>query len=82
MKVENVYQDAEGKWHIDYSFAHLMGLAIRVYLGQLCIGICVVLPILILATLASAKSLPNKKNIVPNSNHTVPQESVCNKLLN
>ena len=80
MEVQNVYQDAQGKWHIDYHSGHLMGLAIRVYWGQFLISIFIGLPVLILATLASAKSLDESKNIYPNSNSSFSQESVCRKL--
>lgn len=61
MKVENVYQDNEGNWHIDYGYTHLMGLAIRVFFGQLLIGFTFYLPFLILAALVGftfGKSLP------------------------
>lgn len=82
MKVKNVYQDDEGNWHIDYGFIDLMGLAIRVYFGQLFLGICVGSFVLLLATLASGNSLPVKLNIAPSSDSIVPQESVGNELYN
>jgi hypothetical protein len=49
MEVENVYQDAQGKWHIDYGAAHLMGLAIRVYFGQFLISLIIAIPVIILS---------------------------------
>ena len=86
MEVRDVYQDAQGKWHIDYSSGHLMGLAIRVYWGQflLSISICILigLPLIILATLASAKSLHEEKNIDSNHDPTILQGSFCNYLSN
>ena len=86
MQVEIIYQDAEGKWHIDYNSGHLMGLAIRVYWGQflinIFIGLIIGLPLLILATLVSAKSLDTEKSINPSSNSIVPQTSSCTELYN
>jgi len=52
MKVENVYQDEQGDWHIDYGLDNLMGLAIRVYFGQLLISLVVVIPLMIISVLA------------------------------
>ncbi|MEO1145178.1 MAG: hypothetical protein AAFY26_06240 [Cyanobacteria bacterium J06638_22] len=52
MQVENVYQDPEGKWHVDYSVSHLMGLAIRVYFGQFLISLILVIPIMIISVIA------------------------------
>jgi len=55
MQVKNIYQDAKGKWHIDYKSEHLMGLAIRVDCGELLIGMSIIfigLPLLLLATIA------------------------------
>ncbi|MEM9510430.1 MAG: hypothetical protein AAGA16_22555 [Cyanobacteria bacterium P01_E01_bin.35] len=65
MEVEKVYQDAEGKWHIDYSSSHCMGLAIRVLWGQFLIYLVLLIPIIILSALAGftvGKSLPEPKN--------------------
>lgn len=76
MKVKNVYQDRAGNWHIDYGFVDLMGLAIRVYFGQLFIGICVGSTLLLLATLASGNSLPEKQNIPQNSNSIILEKSI------
>ena len=50
MKVKKVYQDNKGNWHINYGFTHLMGLAIRVQLGGLFLGLTIV-AILILGNL-------------------------------
>ena len=63
MKVENVYQDSEGNWHIDYDASHLMGLAIRVYCGQFLLALFLLVPIMILAALVGftyGKSLPEE----------------------
>ena len=79
MRVENVYQDSEGNWHIDYDPAHLIGLAIRVYFGQFLIGLYLLLPLLILSALVGFtfnKPLPNE-NTSPSPD---PQpESFCHK---
>lgn len=87
MEVKKVYQDKEGKWHIDYDSSHLMGLAIRVYFGQILItifiSIFIILPILILTSIASGNSLHKKeKDIAPSSNYCRTQESVNSKLAN
>ena len=83
MQVKNVYQDAEGKWHIDYDTGHLMGLAIRVYCGELLIGtfisIFISLPLLLLATIALGNSPQKPQNSFPNSDRIVLQESTCNE---
>lgn len=80
MKVENVYQDNEGNWHIDYGFTHLMGLAIRVHLGQIFVGLTILIPLLILSALVGftfGKSLPEENN---SSFPNLQQESVGDKL--
>ena len=82
MQVENVYQDAEGKWHVDYSFSHLMGLALRVYLGQILITLVIFVPLMILLVaigVAFGKSLPEGESSYQES---TKNESVCpvNKL--
>ncbi|NEO76343.1 hypothetical protein [Moorena sp. SIO4G3] len=41
MKVKDVYQDEQGNWHIDYGIDHMMGLALRVYLGYIIIA-CII----------------------------------------
>jgi hypothetical protein len=81
MEVQNVYRDASGQWHIEYSSANLMGLALRVYLGQFLICICF-LPFMILIAVASAKSIHEQPNITPSSNSNVPQKSVCQQISN
>lgn len=82
MEVRDVYQDIYGKWHIEYSSGHLMGLAIRVYWGQFLLNISIALligiPLIVFVTLASAKSLHKEKNIDLNSNSSILQESFCN----
>ena len=81
MEVENVYQDNEGKWHIDYSPSNLMGLAIRVYAGQFVLSLICFIPLMILSILAVftlGKSLPEKENTT--SSFNVQQESICNDL--
>lgn len=79
MQVKNVYKDNEGNWHIDYDTTHLMGLAIRVYFGQIFIGLAILLPLLVLSALVGftfAKSLPEENN----SSFSEPQlESVYHK---
>lgn len=65
MEVQNVYQDDQGKWHVDYGAGHLIGLAIRVYFGQLLIGLIIGIPVMILSVLigiAVGKSLPEESN--------------------
>gem|GEM_PF-4446958 len=67
MKVENVYQDEQGDWHIDYGLGNLMGLAIRVYFGELLIGIIfgiLLIMIIFFAGFTLGKSLP-KENKTP-----------------
>ena len=79
MQVKNVYQDNKGIWHIDYDAAHLMGLAIRVYFGQIFLGLAILLPLLVLSGLVGftfAKSLPKENN----SSFSESQlESVCHQ---
>ena len=85
MKVKNVYQDASGKWHIEYSPANLMGLALRVYGGEFLISIWVLIFVglpFVLITMVSAKSLPNKQNISSPSNFDILQESICREISN
>ncbi len=79
MKVENVYQDNEGNWHIDYGCTHLIGLAIRVHFGQLLIGVTLFIPFFILATLVGftfGKSLSEENNSLFQD---IQQELVCDK---
>ena len=79
MKVEKVYLDNEGNWHIDYGFTHLMALAIRVYLGQIFLGLTILIPLLILSALVGLtfdKSLPEEDN---SSFPHLQQESVCDE---
>jgi uncharacterized membrane protein len=78
MEVQNVYQDAQGKWHIDYGAGHLMGLAIRVYFGQLLIGLIIAIPVIVLSVLigvAVGKSLAEESNTSQKLNSH--NESVC-----
>lgn len=56
MKVEKVYQDENGDWHIDYGLNHLMGLGLRVYFGQSIICIIILIPILVIAILSGFTS--------------------------
>jgi hypothetical protein len=77
MEVKNVYQDASGQWHIEYSVMNLMGLALRVYVGALLFGIFISLPLTILASIVVGKTIDEQPNIPPPSNSNVPQESVC-----
>lgn len=84
MRVKNIYQDDEGKWHIDYGFTHLMGLAIRVYFGELVLILTTIASIIIVSTLAVAlvrlsglvidNSLPEKEN--NSSSHDVRQKPI------
>ncbi|MDJ0534204.1 MAG: hypothetical protein QNJ70_17265 [Xenococcaceae cyanobacterium MO_207.B15] len=81
MEVENVYQDSEGKWHIDYSSANLMGLAIRVYFGQFLLFLFIGIPLMILSALlgfAYANSLPDETDSSQKLN--VQQELILNCL--
>lgn len=82
MEVKNVYQDVEGKWHIEYSSANLIGLAFRVYIGQFLIGIFIGLPLILLISIVSAKSLHEEKNIAPPYNSGDRQESISDELSN
>jgi hypothetical protein len=52
MEVQNVYQDSEGKWHIDYDISHLIGLAIRTYFGQFLLGLFISIPFLVISILS------------------------------
>ncbi|MEM8506057.1 MAG: hypothetical protein AAF716_23270 [Cyanobacteria bacterium P01_D01_bin.1] len=80
MEVRDVYQDAEGKWHVDYSTEHLMGLAFRVYFGQFLVGLFVGIPLLVLSALVGAavgKSLPKESNTSEMLNFH--SESICSE---
>jgi hypothetical protein len=77
MEVKNVYQDASGQWHIEYSAMNLMGLALRVGVGQTLLSIFFLATIWALTFIASAKSIREQPNITPPSNSNVPQKSVC-----
>ncbi|MDJ0507886.1 MAG: hypothetical protein QNJ64_01320 [Crocosphaera sp.] len=66
MKVKDVYQDSEGNWHIDYDANHLMGLAIRVYFGQMLITLCLIPIFLVLGIfigIVFGKPLPTENKI-------------------
>ncbi|MBE9048393.1 hypothetical protein IQ255_29080 [Pleurocapsales cyanobacterium LEGE 10410] len=70
MKVENVYQDENGEWHIDYGLNHLIGLTLRVYFGQFVICIVILIPVLVISILfgfTSNRSIPEEKIILPSS---------------
>ncbi|MEM8721639.1 MAG: hypothetical protein AAGE84_20480 [Cyanobacteria bacterium P01_G01_bin.39] len=84
MEVKNVHQNIKGEWHIDYGVGHLMGLALRVCIGQALLSLFIGIPLSILMSLASANSLNESKNIDlnSNSNSTVLQKSVCNQKSN
>ncbi|MDJ0590894.1 MAG: hypothetical protein QNJ72_12995 [Pleurocapsa sp. MO_226.B13] len=41
MKVKKIYQDEREHWHIDYQPNHLIGLALRVYIGQILITLII-----------------------------------------
>ena len=94
MKVEKVYQDEKGEWHIDYGLNHLMGLAIRVYFGQFVICIIILIPLLVIAILfgfTSDRSIPEENALPGNvryesTNHefssSVSRLKQCNKLTN
>ena len=78
MQVDNVYQDAEGKWHVDYGFSHLMGLAIRVYFGQFLISLILVIPIMIISVIAGialGQSLPEETDTSGSAD--IQHEAVC-----
>lgn len=81
MEVKNVYQDESGKWQIEYSYANLMGLTLRVFAGYFLIFVCFVLPfyilIAILISITSAKSIPEQPNISAPSNSDVSREFIC-----
>ena len=73
MEVKDIYQDDNGVWHIDYRCEHLMGLAIRNWLGGLIISLIIYIPLAIGAfilgiqfgepTLNESKQLENQFNI-------------------
>ena len=68
MKVKKVYQDNKGNWHIDYGFTHLMGLAIRVYIGGFFLWLTLFVSLLILSALVGftfSKSLPEENTKIP-----------------
>jgi hypothetical protein len=77
MEVKNVYQDASGQWHIEYSAMNLMGLAIRVSVGQTLLSIVLVATSWALTSIVSGKTIDERPNITPSSNSNVPQKSVC-----
>ena len=52
MRVKKVYQDDEGNWHIDYGYSHLVGLAIRVWLGGLFLWINLIMLLIIFSGLS------------------------------
>ncbi|MGF1542483.1 MAG: hypothetical protein ACFCU5_18910 [Pleurocapsa sp.] len=79
MEVKNVYQDRDGKWHIDYGYNHLIGLAFRVYAGQFLLGLTIFIFLIILSILFGftlANSLPESKN-TPSFPYLQPKSS-CN----
>lgn len=86
MRVKNVYQNASGQWHIEYGLGNLMTLAVRVYCGQILIAIWIAmfigLPLIVLTTLASGKSLHEEKSISSPFNCNIPQESIDRELSN
>ena len=41
MEVKKIYQDEQGHWHIDYEPDRLIGLRLRVYIGQILITLIV-----------------------------------------
>ncbi len=61
MKVKDVYQDEQGNWHIDYGFDHIIGLALRSYLGQLMIACIIWIPMIFLILIGSTISELNQK---------------------
>ncbi|NEQ81659.1 MAG: hypothetical protein F6K26_15815 [Moorea sp. SIO2I5] len=75
MKVKNVYQDEQGNWHIDYGIDHMMGLAIRNYLGQIMIGLIISIPMIFFVVIGGTISELNQKEdssiqqIVPQANY-------------
>ena len=82
MRVKNVYQNASGQWHIEYGLGNLMTLAVRVYCGQILIAMFIGLPLIVLTTLASGKSLHEEKSISSPFNCNIPQESIDRELSN
>lgn len=65
MEVQNVYQDSEGKWHVDDGLGNVMGLAIRIYFGHILIGWIIAIPALVLSFMmgiALGKSLPEERD--------------------
>ena len=78
MQVEHIYQDSEGKWHVDYGVSHLMGLAIRVYFGQILISLILIIPIMILSVIAGivlGQSLPEETDTSGAAD--IQHEAVC-----
>ncbi len=81
MEVKNVYQDESRKWQIEYSYANLMGLTLRLFAGYFLLFICFALPfyilIAILISITSAKSIHEQPNISAPSNSDVSQKFIC-----
>ena len=78
MEVKKVYQDEQGHWHIDYEPDHLIGLALRVYIGQILITLIVggmFFAISILVNLMMGEPiLEIDKDFQPEN---IPQEQLC-----
>ena len=78
MQVENVYQDSQGNWHVDYGIGHLMGLALRVYFGQILISLIIVIPLMIISVIAGialGQSLPEETDTSGGAD--IQHEAIC-----
>ncbi len=53
MEVKDIYKDENAVWHIEYGLDHLMGLSIRIWLGQLIIGLFFYIPLMLILSIGS-----------------------------
>lgn len=84
MKVQDIYQDKSGQWHIEYSPSDLMALAWRVAIGEFLIGIFIILILFLLTLIASAanNSLPEPENSCFCSTSQIDKKLTCNEISN
>jgi hypothetical protein len=77
MEVQKVYQDESGQWHIEYNPFNLMGLALRVSVGQFLLSIVVGVTFWALTFIVVGKTIDEPPNIPLPSNSHIPQQSIC-----
>ncbi len=78
MKVKKIYQDERGDWHIDYEPDHLIGLALRVYIGQILITLIIGVMFFMISTLVNLITgepiLDTDRDFQPEN---IPEEQLC-----